>query len=156
MLTAEIIHTYLDKVVEGLKADAATKNQKIPQQFRIVAEDESGQLYGADYFKYLVVGRGPGKFPPVDKMRDFVDAHPEMLEDAKKRFKNITRNSLAYLIGRKIATKGTDIYTGKKPGIDMLGVMEANMPDLLRAIVRNEAVKFQTNLHNGINTGNSA
>lgn len=150
MLTSEIIKAYLDKVVDSIKADAVAKGQKIPQYFRVEVDEEGGRLWAADYFKYLVLGRGPGKFPPPDKMLDFVHKNPDILAEARTRFKNISEKSLAFLIGRKIAKKGTDIFLGKKPGINMLGAMEDNMTVLLQILIRNEAVKITTNLVNTV------
>jgi len=160
MLTTEAIKKYLDSVVVQIEQDANSKGQKLPAQgFRIEVSEEGGKLYGAEYFKYLVLGRGPGKFPPKNKMLEVVEKNPEMLAEAKKRFKYITAHGLAYLIGRKIAREGTDIFTGKKKGIDFLGAMEVGMPDLLKEIARNEAVKFLTVFRkelNGTNTSTQA
>jgi hypothetical protein len=103
-------------------------------------------MFAAEYFQYLITGRGPGKFPPPQKMTDFVEANPDLLARAKQAFQHITAQQLGFLIGREIATKGTDIYQGKKPGIDLLGVMDENMPLLLDQLAKNEAVKFSTDL----------
>jgi len=154
MLTDEIIKKYLDSTVEAIKADAAAKGQSIPDM-RVDMYEEGGRVISTDYFKYLVLGRGPGKAPPPDKMLDFVKNKPDMLASAKKRFKYITEKELAYIIGQKIAREGTDIFKGKKPGVDLLGSMEKGMPDLLKSIARNEAVKVLTALKQGVNGVNS-
>jgi len=139
MLTQEAIRLYLDKTVEAIKADAQAKGQAIPEGFRVESSEEGGKLWAADYFKYLVLGRGPGKQPPPDRMLDWVKKNPDKFQSAKQIFKNITEQGLAFIIGRKIAREGTDIFKGKKPGVDFLGAMEQNMPDLLKVIARNEA-----------------
>ena len=135
------------RVTDGLIKDATQKNQKIPvSSLRFEADEQVGVLFAADYFKYLVVGRGPGKFPPPDKMTAWVEANPDVLERARQVYKYLTASQLGFLIGRKIANEGTDIFTGKKEGIDLLGVMEANMPELLKQLARNEVVKIATDL----------
>lgn len=58
-----------------------------------------------DYYKYLESGRKSGKFPPVDKILEWIRIKPVIPRD--KNGKLPTTNQLAYLIGRKIATKGT-------------------------------------------------
>ncbi len=148
--TSEVIQKYLEDVVAGVQTDALAKGQKIPQYFRIVVTEDGGMLFGADYFKYRVFGRGPGKFPPPDKMLEFVKKNPEVLASARQKFKNISEKSLAFLIGRKIAKKGTDIFLGKKPGVDLLGVMDSNMPEFLHALLRNETLKMVTNLKQNV------
>lgn len=151
LITSEIFKAYLDKTVAELEKDAMAKSQKIPvSSFRVEVSESGAQLWAAGYFKYLILGRRPGKQPPVDAMLKFVDENPEVLQEAKQTFKNITREGLAYLIGRKIAREGTSIYQGKKPGIDLLGSMEANMPDLLKVLARNEATKILTSLKSAI------
>lgn len=143
MLNAEIIKAYLDATVEAIKTDAQTKGQDIPD-LRVEIDQDGGRVISTDYFKYLVLGRGPGKAPPPDKMLAMVKKKPDMLASAKRRFKYITEQGLAYIIGQKIAKEGTRIYRGEKPGVDFLGSMEKNMPTLLAALARNEAVNILT------------
>ena len=53
---------------------------------------------GANYVEFIELGRRPGKFPPVDAIRLWVK------RKLKVTGKDINR--VAYLVGRKIATKG--------------------------------------------------
>jgi hypothetical protein len=141
MLTSEIISHYLNAVTEGIKQDASSKNQKIPvSSFREEVSEIGGKLYVADYFKYIIQGRGPGKFPPPEKMLEHVQKNPDMLQEARKIFKYITEKGLAYLIGRKIATHGTDVFMGKKPAIDLEAAIEAPMEDFLKMLAYYEAL----------------
>lgn len=146
------LQDFFTRVWEGIEADATAKGQKIPTTHRIEVDGTGGRLYTAHHLKYLLKdhGRGPGKFPPPDAMLAAVQANPDWLARAKQVFKYITEQQLAFLIGRKIARDGTDIYQGKKPGIDLLGVMEANMPDLLKSIAQNEAAKIATSLRSAV------
>lgn len=148
MSNAQAFKDYFDKVEAYLKEDASSKNQKIPQTFRQGVSEERGVLFGAAHFKYLVFGRGPGKFPPSAAMLAFVDDNPNILEDAKRIWKNITSKGLAYIIGRKISTEGTSIFKGDKPGIDFVGAVEKNKPDLLKSIARNQSINIRTIIHN--------
>ncbi len=143
------IKEYLDKTVDALNADAKAKGLKIPE-LTVVETPEGGQVWANGYIWYLVFGRKPGKFPPPDKMTKFVQEHPEVLQDAKQKWKGVNERSLGYLIGRKIAKVGTDIYQGKRPGLDILGSMEKNLPELTAKIARNEAIKILTFLKSGV------
>ena len=62
----------------------------------------------ADYYKYVEEGRKKGKFPPVDKILQWIKAKP--IKPQKRDGKLPTEKQLAYLIGRKIAREG---YKGK-------------------------------------------
>lgn len=145
----EALKQFFLDTIEGLRQDAQEKGQKFPiDKLRFEADEVSGIMYAPHYVQYLLqnTGRGPGKQPPPDAMTQFVEDNPDMLERAKQVFKYITSQQLGFLIGRKIGREGTDIYSGKKPGIDLLGVMEKSIPEALRTIMENEALKVATQL----------
>ncbi len=56
---------------------------------------------------YRVVGRGEGKFPPLEPLRDWVKI--KLGETDPKRIR-----AIAFLIGRKIANQGTNRFAQKK------------------------------------------
>lgn len=60
----------------------------------------------ADYFKFVEEGRGPGKFPPVDKINLWISVKP-ITPYPGKNGKLPSVEQLSFLIGRKIATEGT-------------------------------------------------
>lgn len=143
----DILKEFFLRAIEAIKSDADQKGQKIPvSSLRFEADDKGGVLYGAHYMQYLVTGRGPGKFPPPDKMTDWVNANPDILDRARQVFRSITAQQLGFLIGRKIAREGTDIYQGKKPGIDLLGAIGSELPWLLKALGETQVKKVGTDL----------
>jgi hypothetical protein len=140
-----MVAEFFDRVIQGINQDASAKGQKAPvKSLRAEVDQMGGKLYAAHYFKYLITGRGPGKAPPPDRMLKFVKDNPQILIEARQRFKHITEQGLAYIIGRKIARQGTDIYEGKKPGINLLEIMEKELPELYKDIARNEAIGVHT------------
>jgi hypothetical protein len=140
------IKSYLLNVWDGLVADAQAKGQKMPLQFRLESAADAELLWTAGHLKYLILGRGPGKQPPPAEMEAMVKKNPDMLQDARKTWRYITEKGLAFIIGRSIGLRGTAIFQGKKPGLDLLGVMETNMPDLLEVLAKNEAMDIITAL----------
>lgn len=147
MSTQEIISLYLNAIAEAIKEDASAKGQKIPvASFRVDADQTSGRFYAADYFQYLVSGRGPGKFPPPEKMEEYIRNNLHILDSARDIYKNISIKSLAFLIGRKIAKKGTDIFEGKNPGIDLQGSIEGSMDNFLQMLAYYEALNVFTKI----------
>ena len=58
-----------------------------------------------DYWKYVEEGRGAGKFPPVNKILEWIMVKP-ILPYPDKNGKLPTEKQLAFLIGRKIANEG--------------------------------------------------
>ncbi len=61
----------------------------------------------ADYWQYLERGRGPGKFPPVDKIKEWIEVKPVNLTPLSNG-KTPSVEQVSFLIGRKIANEGTE------------------------------------------------
>ena len=57
-----------------------------------------------EYWKYVEKGRKPGKFPPVDAIKEWIKIKPVLPRPYNGKLP--TTDQLAFLIGRKIATKG--------------------------------------------------
>lgn len=60
-----------------------------------------------DYWIYVENGRGPGKFPPIDKILEWIRVKP-VIPYSDSRGRLPTEESLAFLISRKIARDGTE------------------------------------------------
>lgn len=152
MLTAEeqaACNLFYNEWLTAMKADAATKKINFPaDKFRIEVSEKYAKLWGPDYLYYLVFGRGPGKMPPVDAIEAGIKKHGYEGRDKKGRF--LSSRSLAWRIAKSIAARGTLIYQGKKQGLDFIGSMDKNMPNLLHVIARNEAFDIMTNLVKGL------
>ena len=58
-----------------------------------------------DYWKWVENGRKAGKFPPVEKIKEWIKVKPVLPYARGKCLPN--ENQLSYLIGRKIAREGT-------------------------------------------------
>ena len=58
-----------------------------------------------EYWKYANYGRGPGKFPPLDKIDDWIRRR-KITPYPTKTGRVPTRSQLSYLIARKIAREG--------------------------------------------------
>jgi len=135
------VRTYLENIIK----DLAAENAKVPvSQMRVEANNIEGNLFAPDWIQYMIYGRGPGKQPPPDRMLSWVKSNPEFLNS------DISEKSLAFLIGRKIGREGTDIFQGKRKGLDLLGVMEKNLPALLKDLGEEEVLKIQTSLSKAI------
>ena len=63
------------------------------------------ELQLEDYYYYVENGRGPGKFPPPEKILEWIRVKP-ILPTPDINGKLPTENQLAFLIGRKIANEG--------------------------------------------------
>ena len=63
------------------------------------------EFQAPSYWKYANYGRGPGKFPPPDKIEDWI-IRRKITPYPTRSGKTPTRKQLTYLISRKIAREG--------------------------------------------------
>jgi hypothetical protein len=82
----------------------------------VISKKNNIDLLTADYILFLIEGRGPGGFPPPGNIEQWIREKGIVPE-------GITIKQLAYLIGRKIAQLGTDIYEGRAPGIPLDAIL---------------------------------
>jgi len=85
----------------------------------------------ADYWKYIEYGRQPGKFPPPDKILDWIMVKPVMPRP-DSRGKLPTPKQLAYLIGRKIRDEGYEGSGDLKNATDSL--IDKYRPKIIAAL----------------------
>lgn len=97
----------------------------------------------AEYWKYAENGRGPGKFPPIDAIKNWIQVKPVVpVPDLRGRIP--TTNQLAFLIGRKIAREGTQgkhslekTMQSKEMDVVIDAIIKALVTDINDEIVKN-------------------
>ena len=132
------IESYLKGVKELIKKEQADKGISASgfsaESLREEANDTGGQLFGAHYFRYQGDGRGPGKFPPIEAIMEWI-----VVKGIEKR-DNISDRSLAFLIARKIAEKGTEIHLDPSKGINFGEIIKTGLDDLMKEVAKNKAL----------------
>lgn len=85
-----------------------------------------------EYWKYIELGRGPGKFPPPPAILDWITKKNIL----PRPINNITptNNQLAYLIGRKISREGTQGKHALENTIE--GIENAFITDLYLSVCK--------------------
>lgn len=95
---------YQDKLIKGDKIATGDLMNNVEYIIEKDSRSVSVSLQLEDYWKYVEEGRAPGKFPPVDKILDWIRVKPIVPDENNGRLP--TENQLAFLIGRKIAEEG--------------------------------------------------
>lgn len=125
MALSELIRKFGDTFVRELEKnlppekDASGKLRgSIRVQFKFFTDTYSAEVYMADYWKWVDKGRKPGKMPPFDDIARWVNTKRTLAIDKSKRIvkkgnrlsdlKASRKNSIIYLIRRKIAKKGIE------------------------------------------------
>lgn len=98
-----------DQIDKGIRASG-----KSSASMRKEVKPNEGTLYGVKYFFQQRFGRRPGKFPPVDDILNWIRE-----KGIRPRDNKTTERQLAFLFARKIAQKGTDIFTKKRPALNV-------------------------------------
>lgn len=97
----------------------------------------------ASYWKYVEYGRRPGKFPPINKILDWIKIKP-VIPRPMNGLKPPTDKQLAFLISRKIARDGIKAGNQFKEALDMTWNIHYN--DISNAITEdlNQAIDLVT------------
>lgn len=114
--------------VDDQKAKGIRASGKSADSLRIEIKENSGTLYGAGYFYQQKFGRKPGKFPPISSILDWIKT--------KGIQSDIPERSLAFLIARKIAMSGTDIYQRKREGLNVEEKIKELVKEFRKSIVK--------------------
>jgi len=129
MLSTKLILDNIGQsVVDTLKNDIKTKSLvagfpppnasgALYDSIRYEATEDSLKVYALDYIYYLVHGRKAGKKPPRAVIRKWID-DKGILPQADANGRAVSKDSLAFLIQRKIGDKGTLI--AQQGGSDLL------------------------------------
>ena len=89
-----------------------------------------------DYWKYVEYGRNPGKFPPVDKIKEWIDVKPILPDNRNGKLP--TPDQLAFLIGRKISEEGIDATNALQDSVkDVNNRFEKRIEDAITQDVSN-------------------
>lgn len=122
---------FLNAVRRSIIDDQLTKkihsSGKSASSLQVGANRTTGYLTGSAYFQQQVLGRRPGKFPPISAIMDWI-------KEKGIQPRDISQKSLAFIIARKIAEKGTDITLKKRPGLDIVKAIKDNHDQLSEAM----------------------
>lgn len=102
----ELRNRYQDNLIRDGKI--ATGNLLNSIEYKVQYDDRAiwVELHLEEYYKWVENGRGPGKFPPPDKILEWIRIKPIIPDDRGGRLP--TEQQLAFLIGRKIAERGLE------------------------------------------------
>lgn len=112
--TIEVLNKYGQLLVEDYKSKLDSENitassnlkNSVKYILNVNEMDIELNLSLAHYWKYVENGRRAGKWPPIDKIIEWIKVKPIIKDDRFGRLP--TDEQLAYLIGRKIYEKGIE------------------------------------------------
>jgi len=102
---------FVDRIQNEFDKKGLNDTGKAKDSLGFTAKGTSLSIEGKLRIIFLQDGRKPGKFPPIDVIRGWVE---RKLGVPSEKSRNV-----AFLIARKIAEKGTDIFTDKAKGLQL-------------------------------------
>lgn len=99
------------------------------------------EYFGLNYTEYLTKGRKGGAFPPINAIRKWIDDKGITPKD------KISKDSLAFLIARKIAQEGTRYF--KQGGTDLIDgvITQERINTIAEAYGRSILTKFTLDIN---------
>lgn len=111
----EVLNAFADTFIQiardNLQANQSNASYNLYNSFEKIIE--VGEDYFkvsvslADYWHFLEEGRSPGKYPPPDAIRNWIEVKP-VVPQADMNGRTPTVEQLTFLISRKIAEEGTN------------------------------------------------
>lgn len=105
--TKDVAETYRSLLLrDGKNATGELISSIRPMTPELVDGTFQCSLSLAPHWKYVENGRRPGKFPPIGNILEWVKVKPELARPNRLDRKELAPKQLAFLVARKIATKG--------------------------------------------------
>lgn len=122
---SDFVDTYKGLLIRDNKKATGDLIRSIkPIEIQFETNNYSGSISLAYYWKYVEYGRRPGKFPPPNKILDWVKIKPVIprpINGIKP-----TEKQLAFLISRKIARDGIEAGNQFKEALDLCWTKNKN------------------------------
>lgn len=115
----DFINTYKSLLIrDDKKASGNLISSLKPVSIQFKNNKFEADISIASYWKYVEYGRRPGKFPPINKILDWIKIKP-VIPRPMNGLKPPTEPQLAFLIARKIARDGIKAGNQFKEALDL-------------------------------------
>lgn len=122
---SDFINTYKGLLIRDNKKATGDLIRSIkPIEIEFSNNKMSGSISLANYWKYVEYGRKPGKFPPQNKILDWIKIKPVIPRPVNGI--KPTEKQLAFLISRKIARDGIEPGNQFKEALDLCWAKNKN------------------------------
>lgn len=119
--TKDVADTYKSLLLrDGKKATGELISSIKPMTPLLVNGTFQCSLSLAPHWKYVENGRWPGRFPPIENILEWVKVKPELARPNRLDRKELAPKQLAFLVARKIATKGIQPGNQLEEAIDIV------------------------------------
>lgn len=136
----EITSDFLNEIKTALIAYLTTNNRNATGRSAASIQesnvtDKGGQLVGSGSITWVFTGRGPGGFPPLSNIIDWLNA------------RGLPRG-MAWAVAKKISQEGTRLYQQGGPTDN--GLTQTLTPERINAFAKNISVLIATDITSDI------
>lgn len=136
----DVITEFLTGLVTDFQAYLANNNRNATGESSASIQaanvtDDGGQVIGSSSIQWVFTGRGPGGFPPISKIIDWLNA------------KGLPRG-MAWAVAKKISEEGTKLY--QQGGRADNGLIQTLTPERIESFSKNISVLLATELASDI------
>lgn len=136
----EYVNRWQSEIVANILKSGQKATGEISESFEAIDTPTGAKIEAAKFYKVLETGRKPGKMPPPTSLYKWIEAR--YLSDT------IKKESLAYVIARRIGKEGTLLYMlGGRKDIFSNVLSDKNINSLVDAI----GFKVQLDIVNNLN-----
>lgn len=107
------VEKFNDSIIDALDSKNISNTGEAARSIYIEHGEDFVRSIGIFYLEFLDTGRAPGKFPPKEPIERWVQSKLG-LSPGNSEF-----NGIVFVIQRKIAQLGTEIYLNKGKGIEL-------------------------------------
>lgn len=115
---SQAVTLYKQRLLDDDKKASGQLIDSVSSEIKVGSDTFTVVLNLANYWKYVEDGRKPGKFPPPKAILKWVQVKPVIPRPIHGKLP--TKQQLAFLIGRKIATEGIEAGHQLKETVDSL------------------------------------
>lgn len=107
------VEKFNDSIKQALNSKKISNTGEAARSLRVEFGNDFVQSIGIFYLEFLDTGRGNGKFPPAAPIQKWVETKLGISPDSSEF------DGVVYLIRRKIARLGTEIFRNNSKGIEL-------------------------------------
>lgn len=139
----EAVNKFFEGVIKGIRQNQSANKIKASghsaDSLAYGTDKKGGQLTGSDYFYFQIHGRKPGRLPPVENII-------QSIKDKGLTQSWGTVESFAWAIAFKIKKEGTDIFKGKRPGLDFDKIVDEKQKILIKDLIEGQVFEISNKL----------
>lgn len=152
MTALQLCEKAIDQIIVRIPQDQEAKGIRTTGQsansLRKQMHADGGDVLGSEYIYFQIHGRRPGKQPPLMPIIEWIESKGLELVD-------ITVKGLAFVIARKIAKVGTDIWRGIREGLDLHTIVKEEVATVGKDIGKNAVEELLAAFRSLNNTGST-